>query len=60
MPLTESDLPADWTKNYGAFVSFGEDLVMGTCKECFVSVNSDSFTAHTEYHTRGRVPGLIG
>lgn len=50
MPLTESDLPADWTENYGAFVSFGDDLVMATCKECFASVNSDSFAAHRQHH----------
>lgn len=50
--MTTTDLPLEWTEHYGAFMSFGEVtvIILGTCKECFATVNSDSFAAHTEWH----------
>lgn len=51
MPLTENDLPKEWTLNYGAFVTIG-DLVMATCRICYACVFSDFFVQHITRHAK--------
>jgi hypothetical protein len=59
MAMTESDLPPDWTDHFGAFVSFGDTMVMGTCRKCYALVNSDSFADHRIWHAELTVRTML-
>jgi len=48
--MREDDLPDEWTQHYGGFMSFGDEVVMAVCRNCFGVVVSDFFANHTEWH----------
>ena len=50
MALSEKDLPKSWVKFYGAFMAFGDEVVLATCRTCLALIASDHFPAHTEWH----------
>lgn len=59
MPMTEADLPDEWTKWYGNFVNFGEEVVIATCRRCFALVNSDYFAAHNDHCADVSLRGML-